>query len=133
MIEPSPMKFCMIILTTIVLRIHVECKSLDDIVVARGDPFSFDCQQDESIFYARRLDDWSEIQEDNDNYLYLNLKFEYLNQEKRVRVYCTSAQSEHVGYYACRKTTWTSTSMNRVYQLILAGMHVFHRDQSNNT
>ncbi len=97
------------------------CERPQQIIVEIGQSFSFDCKQDESIYFGRRLDEWSEIQENDDKYSYLNLKFNYLNQENILRVKSDSAQSQNTGYYGCRHSTWSSTSMNRIYQLILAG------------
>ncbi len=93
------------------------CQRTEQIIVEYGQIFSFDCKQDESVYFGRRLDQWSDIQENNNKYSYLNLKFNILNEENILRVRSDSAQSEHIGYYACGK----STSKNRIYQLILAG------------
>ena len=96
-------------------------QEIERLVIPRGQPFAFDCQSDESVYFGRRLDQWMEIVENNENYIYLDLNFNYLNEEKILRVTAGSAESKHVGFYACRKATWTSTSMNSIYQLILAG------------
>lgn len=101
----------------------MDCSSQDieQMVVPQGQTFRFDCHSDESAYYAQRLNEWTELEENNENYLYLNLKFTYLTNEKLLRVTVDSAESKHVGYYACRKATWTSTAMSSIYQLILAG------------
>jgi hypothetical protein len=97
------------------------CQPTEQIVLEIGEPFSFDCKQDESVYFGRRLDELSEIQENDDKYSYLNLKFNYLTNENILRITSNSAQSQNVGYYGCRKPTWETTSMNRIYQLSLAG------------
>ena len=104
-----------------VLIVNVRCKSAQRLIVSRGEPFTFDCQNEESVYFARRLDHWSEVSEGSDLSLSLNLKFDYLSQKKSLRVNVDAAQPENVGYYGCRKASWSSTEMNRVYQLILAG------------
>ena len=93
----------------------------EQITVKFGQPFSFDCKQDESVYFGRRLGQWSDIRENGDQYAYLNLKFDLSNKEKVLRVTTDSAESQHVGYYGCRKATWSTTSMTHVYQLIIAG------------
>lgn len=97
------------------------CQTAEKIVVEIGASFSFDCKSDESVYFGRQLNDWSEIQENDNQYSYLNLKFNYLNADNILRVTSDSAQSYHNGYYACRKSTWTTASMNRIYQVTLAG------------
>jgi hypothetical protein len=97
------------------------CQRTEQIVVGIGQPFSFDCNQDDSVFFGQQLDEWSEIQENNDQHAYLNLKFNYLNKDNILRVTSDSAHSQNTGYYGCRKSSWTTTSMNRIYQVILAG------------
>jgi hypothetical protein len=96
-------------------------QDIERLVIPQGQSFAFDCQFDESVYFGRRLDQWTEIVENNENYIYLNLNFNYLNQEKILRVTSDSAEPKHTGFYACRKATWTSASMNSIYQLILAG------------
>jgi hypothetical protein len=97
------------------------CQRTEQIIAEIGQSFSFDCKIDESIYFGRRLDEWSEIEDNNDKYSYLNLKFNYLNEENILRITSDSAQLDHIGYYGCRKPIWTTTSMNRIYHLILAG------------
>jgi len=97
------------------------CQRTEKIIAEIGQSFSFDCKIDESIYFGRRLDEWSEIEDNNDKYSYLNLKFNYLNEENILRITSDSAQLQHSGYYGCRKPIWTTTSMNRIYHLILAG------------
>ncbi len=97
------------------------CQDIERVVVPQGQPFAFDCQLDESVYFGRRLDHWTEIIENNENYVYLNLNFNYLKKEKILRITSDAAEPKHTGFYACRKATWTSTSMNSIYQLILAG------------
>lgn len=104
-----------------VLILTVWGKSTQRLTVARGEPFAFDCQNDETVYFARQLDEWSEVQEGSDISLSLNLKFDYTSKKKVFRVTNDAAQPENVGYYGCRKASWTSTAMNSVYQLILAG------------
>ncbi len=97
------------------------CQNIERVVVPQGEPFSFDCQQDELVYFGRKINEWTDIQENNENYLYLNLNFNYITKENILRVTSDSAQSKHIGFYACRKSTWSSASMNSIYQLILAG------------
>jgi hypothetical protein len=96
-------------------------QDIERLVVPQGHPFTFDCQLDESVYFGRRLDQWTEIVENNEDYVYLNLNFNYLNEKKILRVTSDSAESKHTGFYGCRKASWTSTLMNSIYQLILAG------------
>lgn len=110
-----------VIFLLLLLGSFVSCKSPERILVHRAESFSFDCASDESVYYAQRLGDWSEITEESENYYYLNLKFQYLTAEKLLRVTCASAQWENSGYYGCRKPNWSSTSMNRIFQLIVSG------------
>ena len=91
-------------------------EEIERMVVPQGQPFSFDCQDDESVYFGKQLDKWSELQNSD-----LNLNFRYLTKENTLRVTSEAAQANQVGFYACRKATWTSTSMNIIYQLILAG------------
>ncbi|CAF0751094.1 unnamed protein product [Rotaria sp. Silwood1] len=102
------------------------CQNIERIIVQQGQPFSFDCKHDETVLFGRRLNEWSEIQEDNEYYLYLNLNFHYLTHENILRVTSNSAQSKHAGYYTCQKSTWTSTSKNIIYQIILADIQSFY-------
>ena len=97
------------------------CQRAEQVLVEYGQSFSFDCKLDESIYFGRRLGQWSDIRENADQYASLNLKYHLLKNEKILRVIGDSAQSQHVGYYGCRKPTWSSSSMTRVYQLIIAG------------
>jgi hypothetical protein len=97
------------------------CQDIERVVIPQGQPFSFDCQLDESVYFGRQVNEWTEIQENNENYLYLNLNFNYLTKENILRVTSESAEAKHAGFYACRKATWTTTTMNSIYQLILAG------------
>lgn len=97
------------------------CTKIEQILTSIGQSFSFDCKLDDSIFFAQRLDDWSEIQENDYKYTSLNLNFNYLTKENILRVTSNSAKAENHGYYGCRKATWTTTAMNRIYQLVLAG------------
>ncbi len=108
----------------IIIISGIWCEPTEQIVVSIGQAFSLDCKQDESIYFARRLGEWSEIQENDEKYSYLNLNFNYLSKENILRVTSNSAQLENIGYYGCRKPTWTTTSMNRIYQLILAGKSI---------
>jgi hypothetical protein len=94
-------------------------QNIERVVVPQGEPFSFECQRDQSVYFGRKINEWSEIQENGDNHLELN--FNYLIQDNLLRVSSNSAQAKHVGFYACRKATWTTSSMSNVYQLILAG------------
>jgi hypothetical protein len=97
------------------------CEDILRVVIPQGQPFSFDCQSDESVYFGRKLNQWSEIEENNEIYLYLNLNLIYVTKENVLRVSSDSAESKHVGFYACRKPNWKSASMNTVYQFILAG------------
>ena len=96
-------------------------KHPEQIHVQRDESFTFDCPADQSIFYAQRLGDWSEISDDNEQSQYLNLKLQHLPSEKLIRVTCSSAQPENTGYYGCRKTGWSTKTMDRIFQLVLAG------------
>ncbi|CAF0909349.1 unnamed protein product [Rotaria sordida] len=102
------------------------CQNIKRVIVQQGGSFSFDCQHDETVLFGRRLNEWLEIQEDNEYYLYLNLNFNYLPQENILRVTSNSAQSKHNGYYTCQKSTWISTSKNIIYQIILADVQSFY-------
>jgi hypothetical protein len=94
----------------------VRCDNIERIIVPQGQSFSFDCQDDESVYFGRQLNHWSEIHQDD-----YNLNFQYLTNEKILRITSDAAQIEHIGFYACRRATWTSTAMASIYQLILAG------------
>ena len=111
--------FYCIVFTLILTGVHGE--EIERMVVPQGQPFSFDCQNDESVYFGKQLDKWSELQEND-----LNLNFRYSTNENVLRVTSEAAQPEQVGYYACRKATWTSTSMNTIYQLILPEIHSFY-------
>ncbi|CAF1306991.1 unnamed protein product [Adineta ricciae] len=100
------------------------CQNIERVVVPQGQPFSFNCQADESVYFARKINEWSEIRETDDQDL--NLRLQYLTQDNLLRVSCESAQSKHTGFYACRKGKWTSTSMNSIYQLIIADVDSFY-------
>ncbi|CAF4274529.1 unnamed protein product, partial [Adineta steineri] len=104
----------------ILIICRVQSEKIEKITKSIGQSFSFDCQQDESVYFTQKLGDWSEIQENDNQYSYLNLNFNYLNQEKILRVSSNSVQLENIGYYGCRKPTWSTASMNRIYQLIVA-------------
>ncbi|CAF3716113.1 unnamed protein product [Adineta steineri] len=110
----------------ILIICRVQSEKIEKITKSVGQSFSFDCQQDESVYFTQKLDDWSEIQENDNQYSYLNLNFNYLNQEKILRVSSNSIQSENIGYYGCRKPTWSTASMNRIYQLIVADVQSFY-------
>ncbi|CAF0942876.1 unnamed protein product [Adineta steineri] len=102
------------------------CQDIERVIVEQGQPFSFDCQLDDLVYFGRKINEWSEIQENNENYLYLNINFNYITKDNILRVKSDSAQSKHIGFYACRKPTWISTSMNSIYQLILADVQSFY-------
>ena len=97
------------------------CEPIEQIVVPLGDSFSFDCQNDESVYFTRQLHDWTEIKNNYDKYLHLNLNFIYLNRQNILRVISDSAYSQNIGYYGCRKPTSKSNSMNRIYQIVVTG------------
>ena len=99
------------------------CKStkVEQIVASAGEAFSFDCQLEESVFFAKQLDNWSEIQENDKIYMSLNLNFNYLTKENILRVTSNSVDPVNLGYYGCRKATWATTDMNRIYKLVIAG------------
>jgi len=105
----------------ILISSTVFCQEIERAVIADGQAFQFDCRLDESIYFARQLNDWKEITENDETYVYLNLKYTHLSNENVLRVTVDSAQSKHVGFYACRKASWTSTAMSSIYQLTLAG------------
>lgn len=94
----------------------VWCDEIERIAVPEDQPFSFDCQSDESVYFASTLNSWSELHDGD-----LGLDFQYLNDKNILRVKSNSAQTKHVGFYGCRKPTWTSTAMNAIFQLTLAG------------
>ncbi|CAF4331040.1 unnamed protein product [Rotaria sp. Silwood2] len=102
------------------------CQNIERVILQQGQPFSFDCQYNEMVLFGRRLNEWSEIQEDNEYYLYLNLNFNYLTQENILRVTLSSIQSKHAGYYTCQKPTLASTSKNRIYQIIVTDVQSFY-------
>lgn len=89
---------------------------VEKMFVPRGQPFSFDCQIDQTVFFGQTIGDWSEIHEGS-----LNLKFEYFNNERLVRIRSEQSEPSQLGFYACRKSSWTNTAMNVIYQLIFAG------------
>jgi hypothetical protein len=93
------------------------CQRAEEKIVEIGQAFSFDCKSGDSVYFGRRLGDWSSIQENDNKYPYLQLNFNALINENILRISSDSAHSEHSGYYACGQ----SKSMNRVYHLILAG------------
>ena len=110
-----------LVLLGTILILPVEMKSMERMTVARGDSFTFDCQIDQSLYFAERLGDWSEILEHDENFLFFNMKFDYLDKEKLLRVKIDSAQNQHQLYFGCRKANWASTSMSQIYQIIVAG------------
>lgn len=99
-----------------IFLIGFHCNEIEQIIVAENQPFSFDCQNDESVYFGSTLNNWSELHDGD-----FDLNFRYLNDENLLRIQTTNAQKKHVGFYGCRKATWTSTAMNVVYQLIFAG------------
>ncbi|CAF4017688.1 unnamed protein product, partial [Rotaria magnacalcarata] len=102
------------------------CQDIERIVVEQGRTFSFDCQHDESVFFGKRLNEWSEVEEDNAYYSYLKLNFKYLPNENILRVIANVAETKHVGYYTCRKSSWTSTPKNMIYQIIIPDVQSFY-------
>lgn len=113
------MKLNLVIL--FLLIVDSSCQRTEQIIVEDGQAFSFDCKSDQSIYFARRLGQWSDIRENVEQYSSFNLNFDSLKTENIIRVSSDSAQSQHVGYYACRKPSGTTSSMARVYQLIIPG------------
>ncbi|UJR10020.1 hypothetical protein I4U23_014243 [Adineta vaga] len=116
----------MLYLLVILIISGTSCTKVEQIIASVGQSFSFDCKLDDSVFYARRLDDWSEIQENDNNYVSLKLNFNYLTKENILRVTSNYVQAENHGYYGCRKATWATAAMNRIYQLILADVQSFY-------
>jgi hypothetical protein len=112
------LQFAMLFLILIVHLLigFVKSDQIEQMVVPEGQPFSFDCDQDELVYFARQPPDWSRIQDQE-----FDLHFQYLNKEQLVRVVAKAAQPKHVGFYGCRKATWTSADMSVVYELKLAG------------
>ncbi|CAF3337304.1 unnamed protein product [Rotaria sp. Silwood2] len=102
------------------------CRNIEKIIVPAGESFSFDCQQDESVFFGRKLHDWSEIQNNDDRYSNLNLNLNYINEENVLRVTSNSADSQNIGYYGCGNSKLNKKTMSRVYQLILADVDLFY-------
>ncbi|CAF3363942.1 unnamed protein product [Rotaria socialis] len=102
------------------------CVTIEQLLVPIGDSFSFDCRTGDSVYFARKLNDWSEIQEDDEKYSYLNLNFMYLNQENILRLKSNAADSQNIGYYGCRRPTERRLEMSRIYQLILADIDSFY-------
>ncbi|CAF0910924.1 unnamed protein product [Adineta ricciae] len=109
------------LLLVFVIITGASCAKIEQIVASAGEAFSFDCQLDESVFFAKQLDNWSEIQENDNKYTSLNLNFNYLTKENVLRVTSNSADSKNLGYYGCRKATWATPNMNRIYKLVIAG------------
>jgi hypothetical protein len=99
----------------------VWCQRTEEIIVEIGQPFSFDCKQDDSVYFARRLGEWSQIQEMDNQHPYLQLNFNSLANQNILRASSDSVQSQHTGYYACGQ----AKSMNRIYHLIVAGKEKF--------
>ena len=98
------------------------CQGIKKVVVSQGQSFSFDCQHDDIMFFGRRLNKLTKIKENDQNFLYLNLNFNYLKQEDILHVTIDAVQLKNVGYYTCRKSTTINSSMNTVYQLIIPGI-----------
>ena len=48
------------------------CTTIEQFIIPTGESFSFDCQQDESVFFARKLGEWSQIDENEYKYSHLN-------------------------------------------------------------
>ena len=97
-------------------------QSNDDMMkmfVPQGQPFSFDCQDDESVYFGKTVDDWSELQDGD-----MNLKFQYVSKENLLRVRSEAATPDQIGFYGCRKATWSSTTMNVIHQLISSGNYL---------
>lgn len=117
------MKFYILLFNLLIIGLW--CEDIERVIIPQGQPFSFDCQYDESVYFARKLNQWSEIEENNEIYLYLNFNFNYLKKENILRITSDSAESKHVGFYACKKATGTRKSMNNIYQLILAGKRIY--------
>ena len=97
------------------------CADIEQMIVPQGHAFSFDCRDDQSIYFARKLNEWSEVQDNGALHRQLNLNLNYLPKKNILRVTSDSAESKHAGFYGCRKATWRSASMDSIYQLILAG------------
>ena len=97
----------------VLLIADCSCERAEQIVVEYDEPFSFDCKLDESIYFGWRIGQWSDIRENADQYASLKLKFESLENENIIRVTVDSVQSQHLGYYACWKSTWFTSSMSR--------------------
>ncbi|CAF4646978.1 unnamed protein product [Rotaria sp. Silwood1] len=102
------------------------CRDIKKIIVPKGESFSFDCQQDESVYFGRKLHDWSEIQNNDNRYSSLNLNLNYINEENILRITSNSADSQNIGYYGCGNENSGRKIMNRVYQLILADVDLFY-------
>ncbi|CAF3340327.1 unnamed protein product [Rotaria socialis] len=102
------------------------CQDIERIIVEQGRPFSFDCQHDESVFFGKQLNEWSEVQEDTAYYSYLKLNFNYLPNENILRVKANVAETKHVGYYTCRKSSWTSAPKSMIYQIIIPDVQSFY-------
>ncbi|CAF0910413.1 unnamed protein product [Adineta ricciae] len=109
------------LLLVFVVITGTSCTKIEQIVASAGQAFSFDCQFDESVFFAKQLDNWSEIQENDNKYTSLNLNFNYLMEENILRVTSNSVDSVNLGYYGCRRATWATPDMNRIYKLVIAG------------
>lgn len=112
-------RVCALLIVSIV-AVNAATKA-EQMVVPLGQSFSFDCKLDESVFFARRLDDWSEVQENDNKFIALNLNFNFLTSKNILRVTANPVQTENHGYYGCRMATWATTAMSRTYQLIVAG------------
>lgn len=97
------------------------CANVEQIVVSPGEPFSFDCNKDDSVYFAQQINDWIEIKNQDSTYSHLNLNFIIVHRENVLRVKSNSADAANVGYYGCRRSSTKQSSMSRVYQVILAG------------
>lgn len=102
------------------------CQNIERIIVDQGQPFTFDCQYDESVFFSRRLNEWLEIQKDNQYYSYLKLDFNYIIKENILRVTSNAAEAKNVGYYTCGKPEDRTTSKNTIYQIVIRGIKTKH-------
>ena len=61
------------------------CQDIEKVVIPQGEPFSFDCQLDESVYFGRRLNEWTEIQENNENYLHIEVLNDPSHISKNIR------------------------------------------------
>ncbi|CAF1049256.1 unnamed protein product [Rotaria sordida] len=102
------------------------CRNIEKTIVPIGESFSFNCHQDESVYFARQLHDWSEIQNNDNRYSYLNLNIININEENVLRITINSANSQNTGYYGCSSSKSRRQSMSRTYQLIVADVDLFY-------